>query len=145
MNEYDGRIAALEVRVAQFEQMLQQSVGAGDAGEGGSQDAATRPLDGQPGRAFEYGVVGTDCKFVNCKFQFGRVVHAIEDQTANDDGTYYLVIPHANPGSAVVIMLEDEEESEESDYTVTKIPLITVQDGRITQDYRGMPVVPVYE
>lgn len=138
MNEYDGKIAALEVRVAQLEQMMQQSVGAGE--EGGSPDAATRPLDGQPGRAFEYGVEGTDCKFVNCKFQFGRSVYEIADQTANANGTYYLVIPHAAPENAAVMATNPG-----TDDTATCIPLITVVDGKITNDYRGMPVVPVYE
>ena len=138
MKEYDGRMEALEVRIAQLEQMVMQSSGAEEEGE--LHEMATRPLDGQPGRAFEYGVEGTDCKFVNCKFQFGRRVYEIADQTANANGTYYLVIPHAAPENAAVMATNPG-----TDDTATCIPLITVVDGKITNDYRGMPVVPVYE
>lgn len=138
MNEYDGRIAALEVRVAQLEQMQQQSLAATE--EGGASDGATRPQEGASGRAFEYGVVGTDCKFINCRFMFGRTVYSIGDQTANADGTYYLIVPHANPAQAAVVASNPG-----TDDTATCIPLIKVEDGRITEDYRGMPCVEVYE
>ena len=144
MNETDERLAQLEMKIeglrAQLAEMARAASSAAEMAAGGGSDVAVRPLEGQPGRAFDYGVEGTECKFVNCCFQFGRTVYTIADQTANADGTYYLVIPHATPQNASVVASNPG-----TDDTATCIPLITVQDGRITADYRGMPVVPVYE
>ena len=79
-------------------------------------------------------------KFVNCNFMFGRTVYHISDQTVGADGTYSLVIPHADPSSASIV-----SSSQVSDDNKTVIPLIKVQNGIITEDYRGMPYIATYE
>lgn len=143
MNYIDEKMAALEMRIAALEadhEATKKMLAVIKEMTRENEDGATRPLEGESGRAFAYGVEGTDCKFINCRFMFGRRIYSIEDQTANADGTYYLVVPHENPANAVVIATNPG-----TDDTVTCIPLITVQDGKITADYRGMPCIPVYE
>ena len=143
MMDMEGKIAMLEMKVAALEanqgaMEVRQSVREELARN--IEDGATRPLEGESGRAFTYGVEGTDCKFMNCRFMFGRRMYSIEDQTANENGTYYLVVPHENPENAAVVASNPG-----TDDTATCIPLITVEDGKITADYRGMPCIPVYE
>ena len=143
MTELDEKIVALEMRIAALEAQqgsTEERRSAEEELRKGTEDITSRPLDGALGQAFAYGVDGTDCKFMNCRFMFGRSVYSITDQTANADGTYYLVVPHANPGNAVVIATNPG-----TDDTATSIPLITVQEGKIVADYRGMPCIPVYE
>ena len=143
MNEDDEKTIVLEMRIGALEAQLAALEAEKQAKrefETGAEGVEVRPLEGATGQAFAYGVEGTDCKFINCRFQFGRTVYSIADQTANADGTYYLVVPHANPSGASVVASNPG-----TDDDATSIPLITVQDGRITEDYRGMPVIPVYE
>ena len=143
MMEIEGKIAMLEMRIAELEanqRAKEERQAVKEELTRGIEDSTYRPLEGASGRAFEYGVEGTDCKFINCRFMFGRRVYTIGDQTANADGTYYLVIPHNDPESASVVASNPG-----TDDMATCIPLIEVQDGRITADYRGMPCVEVYE
>ena len=142
MNDLDEKMVAFEMRLDRLEAELSALAAEKSAKdlEAGSGDVPVRPLDDAGGQAFAYGVEGTECKFVNCRFQFGRTVYSIADQTANADGTYYLVVPHADPSAASVVASNPG-----TDDDATCIPLLTVQDGRITADYRGMPVIPVYE
>ena len=99
----------------------------GDFGGGGESDRAG---------AFQL----ENGKFVNCHFMFGRHVYSISDQAVGEDGTYCLVIPHADPSNASVV-----SSSQPSDDNKTVIPLITVIGGVIMADYRGMPYIATYE
>ena len=84
-------------------------------------------------------------KFTNCHFMFGRAVVSLLDTPLGGDGKYYLVVNHANVSASAITRIEDEENDPENDYTKTYVPLVWIANGFIVDDYRGMPVVPVYE
>ena len=83
-------------------------------------------------------------KFINCFFMFGRRVITIRDQEISGDGMYCLIINHENPSASTVGKHDGSTWTEPSDLT-TEVPLVQISDGIIVKDYRGMPVVPVYE
>jgi len=157
MTQEDKKMV-LEMRVAALEAQMAEMTGRkSDEGEKGmsAEDVPQRPLDGALGQAFAYGFDGTDFKFTNCCFMFGRRMHQIMDQMANEDGTYHLIVPHNNPEEATVTNIIGKAmsnpeiitqiTSDESTDTLTIIPLVMIQDGKILIDYRGMPCIPVYE
>lgn len=76
----------------------------------------------------------------NCHFQLGRngPVVTLPDKTLSD-GTWYLVIYHTEPSQSQI----SETPQTGNDYT--SIPLFTISGGEVTDDYRGMPIVPMWD
>lgn len=82
----------------------------------------------------------------HCSFMFGRGVYTISDKNpapySDAAHTWYLVIPHSNPGGASI----SDSQSGGTDDSQTVIPLFSTDvSGDITADYRALPTVPVYE
>jgi hypothetical protein len=145
MSNLDSKVIELESKIADLEARfsgLQINLSIAEELSRGFDDVAVRPLEDRSGSAFTYGVVGGVCKFLNCRFMFGRKTYSINDQTANSNGTYYLIVPHSNPEDATVSVGGVNTSSSD---THTVVPLIAVENGIITADYRGMPCIPVYE
>lgn len=76
----------------------------------------------------------------NCHFQLGRngTLCAAPDRVISD-GTWYVVIPHSAPSSAVV------SDTPQTDADTTSIPLFRISAGEVVEDYRGMPIVPMWD
>lgn len=93
--------------------------------------------------AEEYGAWRWDSSthtFKYCHFQFGRAVYSLQDQSIEGPGTVYLNIQHDAPDGASVSLTPVDNTLQS-----THVPLITIdKDNNITNDYRGMPVVPVW-
>lgn len=83
--------------------------------------------------------------FKYCHFQFGRRTYMPTQSTwtiaiPEDGCTFYLYIPHDTPAAAVVVT----QDAGNSLYA-TSVPLVEVDgEGNVVDDYRGMPVVPVW-
>ena len=79
-----------------------------------------------------------------CNYQFGRAVYSLGSasiQYGDQARSVFLVIQHSNPSAATVQTSAAGGSSE----TQSVVPLFDIGvDGDITNDYRGMPVVPVY-
>ena len=135
--ETEAAIATLRSEIASLRaEMMAGEKEAG--GEGADVGLPITPLGGADYGAFRF----EDGKITNCYFMFGRtVIHLDDVQDATDDGTWYLVIPHETPEEASVA----RDRSGGTDFTQTVIPLFKVRDGAVTEDWRGMPVVPVRE
>lgn len=107
-------------------------------GEGADVGLPITPLGGADYGAFRW----EGDKITNCRFMFGRAVYEIaEVQDATADGTWSLLIPHAAPAQASVLL----NASQTTGLTQTVVPLFQVSNGEIVADWRGMPVVPVRE
>lgn len=63
----------------------------------------------------------------------------VEIEEGDADGTWYLNVPHANPGGATVSKTAGQNND---DYTAYK--LFKIKDGEVEEDYRGMPFIPIY-
>lgn len=137
--EMEAEIAALR---AELESLKSQVIVAEGEAKGGFGPVMGPPIVPIGGGA-DYGAFRwEDGKITNCRFMFGREVISLDDvQDATADGTWYLVIPHATPAQASVV----RNTNESTGLTQTVIPLMTVSDGEVTADWRGMPVVPVRE
>lgn len=80
-------------------------------------------------------------KIVNCHFKLGRngEVVTLPDKVAGN-GTWYLTIIHSNPSSSTISTNSSATTSQQ-----TCIPLMTIENGKVTQDYRGMPIIPMWD
>ena len=81
-------------------------------------------------------------KITHCNFYAAHAVHHLADVTVGEgdaDGTWYLNVPHASPGSATV-----SKSAGDNDDDHTAIKLFTIRDGVVVDDCRGMPFVPIY-
>ena len=58
-----------------------------------------------------------------------------------EDGMWFLVVQHSAPGSATLTTDTDGM----TDDTKTVIPLFNIVNGKVTADYRGMPLVMIRE
>ena len=140
----ESEIARLESRISELETMVigliaEKSENASDSYAGNYTDIPEQVLDIG---VSDYGAFRWDGeKITHCYFQFGRGVFSIPDVQASGDGTYYLKVPHEYGGLNASIITTQES----SDLTKTIIPLFKIEDGEITKDYRGMPVIPVRE
>lgn len=76
----------------------------------------------------------------NCHFMLGRTgpVYTLTDR-AISDGTWYLVIYHTEPN------LSEITTTPQTGLDYTSVLLFSVSGGKITADYRGMPIVPMWD
>ena len=133
----ESRIADVEGRIAAVPPA--PMLGAPDAGEtSSSEDAGGYFGGGESDRAGAFQLESG--KLINCHFMFGRSVYNVSD-TPIGDGTWNLVVPHANPANASIVNGSGGGTSN----TQTVIPIFVISQGVIVADYRGMPCIPVYE
>lgn len=136
INELHQLVSSLEARLSTLEQTYNSYMPTSSGEDTKIEDVLTDDS------AIAYGAFRWDGeKITHCYFQFGRDVVAIPDVQASGDGTYYLKVPHDLIGFNASIITTQES----SDLTKTIIPLFKIEDGEITKDYRGMPVIPVRE
>ena len=128
-----GEIAAMREKIEALEKANAGVVEMPNVSQGGIIQGVAPSSEG----AFSYELG----KIRNCRFAFGRIVYKINDQEANTDGKWCLRVPHATPGSATVV----KDPSETTGDDVTIVPLFTVSGGMVTDDWRGMPVIPIWE
>lgn len=85
--------------------------------------------------AFNGGVVS------NCHFMLGRTgpVYTLPAQSLGD-GMWYLNIPHSNPSGASLSLSGGS-----ASYNSTSIPLFSISGGKVVADYRGMPIIPMWD
>ncbi len=135
----EAEIASLR---AELESLKSQVIVAEGEAKGGFGPVMGPPIVPIGGGA-DYGAFRwEEGKITNCRFMFGRAVYVIADvQDATADGTWSLVIPHAAPAQASVLL----NASQTTGLTQTVVPLFQVSNGEIVADWRGMPVVPVRE
>ena len=81
----------------------------------------------------------TKYKITNCRFYAKHSVVSLSDVIGSADGTWYLNVPHSNPSNASL-----STSSGNNDDNNTSIPLFTIADGEVAQDWRGMPFIPIY-
>ena len=137
--DLQAEIALLRAEVESLKAQCQMAGDAARVGFGPDMGLPIAPVGGgAPQGAFRW----EDGKITNCYFMFGREVYSLEDvANATAEGTWSLVIPHATPTQASVV----RNTSEYTNLTKTVVPLFRVVNGEVTQDWRGMPVVPVRE
>jgi len=81
-------------------------------------------------------------KITHCNFYAAHQIWELADVSiaqGQADGTWYLNVDHAAPGSATVSKTAGANDDDH-----TSIRLFTISDGEVTKDYRGMPFVPIY-
>lgn len=137
--EVEAEIAALR---AEVESLKSQLVVASDQARDGFGPDVGLPITPIGGGGAYGAFRWEDGKITNCRFMFGRsVIHLDDVQDATADGRWSLLIPHAAPQNASVLL----NASQSTDLTQTVVPLFQVSNGEIVADWRGMPVVPVRE
>ena len=102
------------------------------------QDVVPEFGGGDPQGAFRF----EGDKITNCNFYAAHAHHHIDDVTVGEgqaDGTWWLNVPHGNLSGATVSKSQGQNNDDN-----TSIPLFTIENGVVTQDYRGMPFVPIY-
>lgn len=83
-----------------------------------------------------------DGKITNRHYMVARTVYTVSGNDPDaTNGTWYLVVPHAAPSSATLTT----SPSGITNDTQTVIPLFTISNGEISDDYRGMPIVMIRE
>ena len=136
--ETQAAIGTLKSEIASLRAQIAADAKELAGGEGADVGLPITPLGGADYGAFRW----EDGKITNCRFMFGRAVYEIADvQDATADGTWSLLIPHATPAQASVLL----NASQTTGLTQTVVPLFQVSNGEIVADWRGMPVVPVRE
>ena len=134
-----GEVAYLRAEIQSLRSEIAALSGAG-AGGGDGADVGL-PLVGPGGS--DYGTFRLEGdKITHCNFYAQHNEWKLDDVEAgngNMDGTWYLNVPHDNPSQASV-----SRDAGPNDDDNTRIRLFTVKDGDITEDYRGMPFVPIY-
>ncbi len=136
--ETEAAIATLRSEIASLRAEIAAVANEMAGGDGADVGLPITPLGGADYGAFRW----EDGKITNCYFMVGRHVQYIDDvQDATADGIWSLVIPHASAGQPSVVL----NASQTTDLTQTVIPLFEVEGGRVTRDWRGMPVVPLRE
>ena len=151
ISELEQNVRTIEARITELE-----SQSSDDANMGGD-DGFVRPEDvlrdgSDGGSAAPYGTFrvemtdevdevsgNTKYKITNCRFYAKHSVVSLSDVIGSADGTWYLNVPHSNPSNASLSM-----SSGNNDDNNTSIPLFTIADGEVTQDWRGMPFIPIY-
>ena len=83
-----------------------------------------------------------DGKITNRHYMVARTVHTVSGNDPDaEDGTWFLVVQHSAPSSATLTTSPSGMTGD----TQTLIPLFTIVNGKITADYRGMPLVMIRE
>ena len=61
------------------------------------------------------------------------------------DGTWGVMVAHNGEAIQAEIVPIDDPVQDNSDPEYTIVPLYTIEDGKITEDFRGMTAVPLYD
>lgn len=61
------------------------------------------------------------------------------------DGTWGVKVTHSDESLEAEIVSIDGPVQDNSDPQYTTVPLYTIEDGKITEDFRGMTTVPLYD
>ena len=61
------------------------------------------------------------------------------------DGTWGVMVAHSGEAIQAEILPIDDPVQDNSDPEYTIVPLYTIEDGKITEDFRGMTAVPLYD
>lgn len=134
-----AEIAALRAEIAQLRmEMLQAQSGDMAGGEGVDNGLPLVPIGGDGGGAFRF----EGDKITHCNFYAAHQIWELADVSIGQgqaDGTWYLNVDHAAPGSATVSKTAGANDDDH-----TSIKLFTISNGEVTKDYRGMPFVPIY-
>lgn len=134
-----AEIAALRSEIAQLRmEMLQAQSGDMAGGEGMDNGLPLVPIGGDVQGAFAV----VDGKITNRHYMVARTVYNVSGNDPDaTNGTWYLVVPHVAPSSATLTT----SPSGITNDTQTVIPLFTISNGEISDDYRGMPIVMIRE
>lgn len=140
--DWMDEIVRLQAQIEQLRAKIESLEARTEEGEG-MDDVFLRMETGGGSGGADYGAFRwEDGKITNCRFMFGREVITLDDvQNATADGRWSLLIPHAAPENASVLL----NASQSTDLTQTVVPLFRVSNGEIVADWRGMPVIPVRE
>ena len=137
--EVEAELAALR---ADVESLKSQLVVAGDQARDGFGPDVGLPIT-PIGGGGAYGAFRWEGgKITHCNFYAAHAVVELQDvdvEEGQEDGTWYLNVPHANPQSATVSKTAGENDD---DHTAVK--LFTIENGEVKKDYRGMPFIPIY-
>lgn len=137
--EFAALRAEVEGLKAQMQSLAQAQVDGGGDGFGPDFGLPITPSGGGDSQG-AFAVV--DGKITNRHYMVARAVHTVSGNDPDaEDGSWYLVVPHANPGSATLTTSPSGMPGD----TQTLIPLFTINNGKITADYRGMPLVMIRE
>ena len=144
MND-DGMIDLLAGQVAQLRSKVEELEGLLEEARGDTMDDVFLHIKNGPvigGGDSQGAFAVVDGKITNRHYMVARTVHTVSGNDPDaEDGTWYLVVPHANPGSATLTTSPSGMPGD----TQTLIPLFTIYNRKITADYRGMPLVMIRE
>lgn len=140
--DLEGEIARLRAEVESLKAKVDEagSVDGGNVGGFG-------PDMGLPivpiGGGGEYGTFRyEEGKITNCTYFFGRNVYTVSDVENVTPGLWSLVVRHTNPSGGTV----ECNTAERTSLTQTVVPLFWLsEEGEVTIDYRGAPVITVRE
>ena len=138
--ETRAELAALRSAIASLRMEVAEAGREMAGGEGADVGLPLVPIGGggETQGAFRFeGDKITHCNFYAAHREWSLADVSIAEEEA--DGTWYLNVPHANPGSATVSKTAGQNND---DYTAVK--LFTVENGEVKKDYRGMPFIPIY-
>jgi len=140
----DGLINQLAMQLAQLRNKVEALEASQDGVEGDSIDDLFLRMEpgggggGDGGGAFAV----VDGKITNRYYMVARTVHSVSGNDPDaEDGTWFLVVQHSAPSSATLTTSPSGMTGD----TQTLIPLFTIVNGKITADYRGMPLVMIRE
>lgn len=98
------------------------------------------PLGGETQGAFRW----EGDKITQCHFYAAHGIHTLEDVTIGEgqaNGTWYLNVSHPASGGITGSVSKTEGQNNDDN---TCIKLFKVENGEVTEDYRGMPFIPIY-
>ena len=136
-----AELAALRSEIASLRMELAEAGREMAGGEGADVGLPLVPIGGDGGEtqgAFRF----EGDRITHCNFYAAHRAVSLSDveiEEGEADGTWYLNVPHANPGSATVSKTAGQNND---DYTAYK--LFKIEDGEVEEDYRGMPFIPIY-
>lgn len=132
--EYDLTFAIVEIGETGID--MQYLTGALHLSRGGGAQLCFQPVFGEDGEVEEtlnpYIMVGR------------RIIEATG--SVDGDGSWGVKVSHGVKGKVTAEIVSDvEPEQDNTDSSETMVPLYEISDGEIVNDYRGMPVVPLYD
>lgn len=144
MND-DGMIDLLAGQVAQLRSKVEELEGLLEEARGDTMDDVFLHMKNGPvigGGDVQGAFAVVDGKITNRHYMVARTVYNMSGSDPDaTNGTWYLVVPHAATSSATLTT----SPSGITNDTQTVIPLFTIYNGEIIDDYRGMPIVMIRE
>ena len=134
--------AEIAVLRAELEALRQQFADAQSAAGDGFGPDFGLPITPSGGGDVQGAFAVVDGKITNRHYMVARTVYSMSGTDPDaEDGTWYLVVQHASPGSATLTTSPSGITGD----TLTVIPLYAIYNGEIRDDYRGMPFVMIRE